>query len=350
MQIASVTLTSNREDIIGDALRSVVDFVDFCLIVDLGITDGTLDVAREVAGGKLRVVKLDEPEAFADARNFGMEEAHRLGADWACSLDTDERIHLNGVDIRKALDEIGSGVVLAPHDSGMYCKERFLKLPLVDRFSSKCHECIVPQDAPQTFFDNICFSELQKSGETLKKKLSEVVSHMNTQIEQEPYNPRWWYYLGDAQHGLGMVDEALHSFEKCAEMDGWDEESAWSCFRASTILGNKGENRRALDLCLAGLVRHPGIAELSWYAGEVCLGMGHPDKAIYWARMAAANGITDGEEHFIRPRIGFRFPFGAKEGPHDLMVRAYTVMGMAKEAADAALVRDRISGVANACA
>ena len=58
MKLFSVTLTSNREDVIGDAIRSVVDWVDGCIIVDLGITDNTLEVVRSVAGEKMKAKKL----------------------------------------------------------------------------------------------------------------------------------------------------------------------------------------------------------------------------------------------------------------------------------------------------
>ncbi len=53
--LVSVTLADNTRAIIGDALRSVVDWVDRVLVVDTGVTDGTLDVARAIAGDKLIV-------------------------------------------------------------------------------------------------------------------------------------------------------------------------------------------------------------------------------------------------------------------------------------------------------
>jgi hypothetical protein len=45
MKIASTTLTGNSAGLIADALRSVVDWVDYCLVIDTGVTDGTLEVA-----------------------------------------------------------------------------------------------------------------------------------------------------------------------------------------------------------------------------------------------------------------------------------------------------------------
>src|SRR4051812_41186822 len=51
-QLVSVTLTGNAEGLIGDALRSVIDWVDACVVVNTGVTDATLDIARDLARDK----------------------------------------------------------------------------------------------------------------------------------------------------------------------------------------------------------------------------------------------------------------------------------------------------------
>ena len=53
--IVSTTLTGSNREIIADALRSVVDWVDWCLVIDTGISDDTLEIARAVVGDKLVV-------------------------------------------------------------------------------------------------------------------------------------------------------------------------------------------------------------------------------------------------------------------------------------------------------
>src|SRR5262245_50207237 len=108
MLIASVTITDNREAVIGDALKSIVDHVDHVVVVDTGATDGTLDVARGVAKDKLTVVEHAWSDSFSDARNASIEAAVALGVDWIFIVDTDERILLNGTDLRAALKRANS--------------------------------------------------------------------------------------------------------------------------------------------------------------------------------------------------------------------------------------------------
>jgi tetratricopeptide (TPR) repeat protein len=177
----------------------------------------------------------------------------------------------------------------------------------------------------------VCFSELPKTPEQAQAKAALIVDHLIAETEREPNNPRWWYYLGDTLLTLDRKDEALNAFVNCANLRGWDEESAWSCFRAATILAAQGKAFEAMETCAKGLARHSGMAELAWLAGEIALSAGQPDKAIYWGRIAVANGLKDGEKHLIRPRTGYRHMFGATEGPYHLMSRAYGTLGMTKE-------------------
>ena len=51
--IVATTLTGSNADIIGDALASVLQQVDRCIVIDTGAKDDTLEVARKVAGDKL---------------------------------------------------------------------------------------------------------------------------------------------------------------------------------------------------------------------------------------------------------------------------------------------------------
>src|SRR5262245_19354036 len=98
MRIASTTFTSNRQDIIGDALRSVVDWCDLCIVIDLGITDSTLAIAHEICGDKLHIERGKWDDDTAKWRNLMLFEAFRFGADWSVTLDTDERLQANGTD------------------------------------------------------------------------------------------------------------------------------------------------------------------------------------------------------------------------------------------------------------
>src|SRR6188768_2857610 len=135
MKIASTTLTGNSAGVIADALRSVVDWVDYCLVIDTGVTDDSLDIARSVAGNKYVSRSFAWIQDFAAARNFALDAAAELGADWAITVDTDERIDRRGIDLRAVMASTTAGVLMMPSSDGTYAKERCFRLPAGQRFS-----------------------------------------------------------------------------------------------------------------------------------------------------------------------------------------------------------------------
>jgi len=112
--IISVTLTSDtKEAIIADALRSNLDQVDRFLVVhlvdDSKAPDRTLQVADEVAKGKLWISDISMDGGMSVWRNKGLLAAANLpGAapgDYAVVTDTDERMAWNGLDLRAFLSQ-----------------------------------------------------------------------------------------------------------------------------------------------------------------------------------------------------------------------------------------------------
>src|ERR1700722_19970112 len=105
MKLVSTTMTGNNEDVIGDAIASVVDWVDAVVVVDTRVTDRSLEIARGVAKEKYVERKFAWVDDFAAARNFALQAAHEAGGDWAVMVDTDETIDRCGEDVRAALEK-----------------------------------------------------------------------------------------------------------------------------------------------------------------------------------------------------------------------------------------------------
>jgi len=321
----STTLTPNSESIIGDALRSVLGHVDECMVIDTGITDRTLDIARDVAGDKLIVRNFPWTGSAADARNFALQCATELGAKWALTLDVDERLHL-GPEVSPDSD-----VLLVPHESGSYTKERFIRLPTKGRWIGPCHECFVlPPGATKTTLRNSTFSELPKTPEQNRAKFERVIKSLTKYAREHPHDPRWFYYLGDAYAFLGKDFEAISAFDACSKLQGWNEESAWACYRHALIQFNRAIYSECIEQCAIGLSRHAGFAELAWLAGFAAYHRGDMDQAIYWSKLAIANGeYTNGPD---LSRIGFKEPSALYEAPLNVLRFAYRSLGKSDEA------------------
>lgn len=333
MKIAACTMyCSYPVEMLLDAMRSVSADVDTYIILLFG--DGALDEGsvRAAVGDRVVVRRYEVGTSTDDLRNAYIQIATELGFDWAMTLDADERVHLEEVNIREELARTDADIILSDFRPDVtqghvtYPKERFFRLPCRDRFLGDVHECMPPVHGKQQKLEGIWFTEIQKSPDQIQAKLQRIVLELTKKSQEEPNNPRTWYYLADALQALDRDEEALKAFGTCADLRGWDEESAWACFRAGIILEKHGKYRKALDICAAGITRHPGIAELCWFAGHVCLRLGCFEHAVHWSEMAVINGTVLGRGKEI-VRIGWRVERGLTAGPFEVMREAYRALG-----------------------
>ena len=334
MKLVSTTLTGNNAELIGDALRSVVDWVDACVVIDTGVTDDSLTIARSVCGDKYVEHAFPWTHDFAAARNFALDVAHDIGGDWALTVDTDERIELRGEPIRKAIETATEGVLMVTDETSTYAKERFFRLPSKARFRGPTHECFPSYEVGSRVLDKARFIELPKNPQAYRAKFERDAEILGSYTREHPDDPRWFYYLGDALQNLARYDEAIGAYKACADLRGWNEESAWACYRAAECYIHDKRFVEAIDVCAAGLARHAGIAELAWLAGFASWQAGRPDQAVFWARMAIPMGLFRGRGKDAK-RIGFRNMAALYEGPYDVLRFALRAVGDAAGADEA---------------
>lgn len=318
--IVSTTISGNSEAIIGDALKSVIPYVDLCLVVDTGITDNTLKVARETCGDKLRVLFIDWKNDFAYARNAALEWAESLGADWALTIDTDERLVINETRC-STLEFATSDVILVFDEYRAYAKDRYIRLPRnsADKWVGRVHEAYVTHPGcRKKIAHEVAIKEIPKTPEQLKAKFERDLVILTEMVKETPDDARWWFYLGETEKWLGMRG-AYDSFENCATLTGWDEEEAWANYRLAELHAIDGMYAGAINQCTVALSAHPGFAEAAWLAGWCSYQLGNYRNAVYWARIAKTIVYTEKE----LPRIGFRHLPAYCDGPADVERHAW---------------------------
>jgi tetratricopeptide (TPR) repeat protein len=336
MTIISTTLTGSNADIIGDALASVLDQVDTCLVIDTGARDATLKVAGEIAAAKLVVREFPWKNDFAAARNFALQAATELGGSWAVTLDTDERLLFDaGVDLRKALQQTPAKVLRVQEEGGSYGKERIVRLPTSLRWNGPTHEALEGQQVGDgADLPGVRFRELPKDAAALRRKTERDIAILKRYTKQHGKQPRWFYYLGAAHQDIGEFAAAIDAYTTCASLGGWAEEGAWACYRAGECCIKLQRWAEAIQYCVNGLAIRPSTAELAWLAAFTMQKVGRNEEAVAWARMAIATGLHAGEGARFQ-RISFRALTGLYEGPYDVLRYAYKALGDTKAAAQA---------------
>jgi tetratricopeptide (TPR) repeat protein len=316
LKIAAVTISANSSLIIADAIRSVIEQVDLVVLVDTGITDDTINKAREIAGQKLRVCK-HAWEDFSTARNASLDFAKELGATWAIVVDTDERLLWNGVNLRNACEEARNEVFYVMSADRSYQKEKIFRLSANVKFVGPTHEAPVGGDRdtlPLAIFD-----ELPKTQDQLFTKRTRDITLLTTWVA-DPENAkdgRWWYYLGDTHQALGNIDEAIKAFAECVKLRvPVSEEGAYAAYRQAECLMISNKLHEAIEACATGLSRYAGVAELSWQAALACYRIGWNEQAVNWAHMSIAVGRYNG---CCAPRHGFIHLPALYELPYDVL-------------------------------
>jgi hypothetical protein len=355
VKIVSVTMTGNNAETIGDALKSVVDEVDLCFVLDTRelVTDGTLDVAGLICGEKLRVARKPWRDDFGHMRTAALDLAFQATkAEWAIWVDTDERIVVEKPGSVRLLAETAADLadaITCWHVSGEYRKERLIRLPRCGAYHGKTHEywtAAVGRDERIARSQGVVrFDELAKTDEQMRAKLQRDAGLLLDMAKQEPDEPRWPYYLGDNFYNQGRFQEDVADQHKAKEdalksyMDaaskgaGWGEMRAWAAFRAANILIEAGEPGMAREM--AGLGLSDRITpELLWVLAAACLVAEDYPEAIKAATHCAAAGDYSGYGSTLRMQeSGHIHPPARFEGPYELIARAYEGLGN-QQAAD----------------
>jgi len=351
VKIASTTITGNCADIIGDALRSVVDRVDLCIVIPTckadEMQDRTIEVAREVCGEKLFVCWYGFPFEFGKARQFALEVARQQGAEWAVTVDTDERlIFEDRYDLRSSLNLANVDLITCLSEDGSYEKERFIRTDTEGAWVGLTHEYFRGDRGRCTWW-GARFREITKTNDEYRAKHERDVRLLTEYVEEHD-EARWWFYLGESYRALFRYLEAIASYLNCASKSGWDEEAGFAHYRASECSALMGEFGRGLELAIAGLAYHAEMAELYWHAGWCAYKLGKHQQAIRLSHAAADRGACWGNFDEQR-RVGFKHLPALYEGPYDVLRHAYRALGekgLAKasdESFDVALKR-RLSG------
>ena len=332
MKLVSFTMSGNREATIGRAMASAAAFADICLLVDTGITDKTIEAAREAAKDKLRVVKHPWQGRFDVMRNLCIEEVNKLAKKdsvikWGVMLDSDEWLEGDFTRARAALEKSLSGkpLFLLWAVGKDHSRERIFRLPTFIRFTGATHESATY--ASQDVLEELRVACYEKTPEDMRAKQVRDRDLLKRQLEEEPNSTRWWYYLGQAEEILGNTLLAVDAYERCAELRGNNEEGAWAYFCASRCWDIRGEHARGLDAAALGLTRRPDFAELAWYAAYHSLKLGLNKEAVEWAEISLKAKSFE-ERDFGFPRKMMRFVPGLYEKPFEVLEDAYKNLGL----------------------
>lgn len=268
MKIVSTTLTGNSEAVIGEALLSACGHVDQCIVIDTGITDGTLAVARAAVGDQLVVRSFPWVNDFAAARNFALRCAEEAGADLALTLDSDERLLFGpGWAREEFADNPDIDVWYASHVDRSYMKERLLRPGRGICWYGPVHEHIPDVGHERKAVTvSLSFTELAKNPTQMYHKNMRDLAVLQSYAPEHPDEPRWWMYLGLTLANMGRNEEAIPPLAKAARMNRFAEFDGRYCVqRVARCCLNAGLTEQGLAFIEEAMRENPAEPQYGYF-------------------------------------------------------------------------------------
>lgn len=198
-------------------------FIDRWTILDTGSTDNTIDIIKRVLFNKEGSLYEEPFINFRDSRNRLLELA---GTECKYNLMLDDTYVLKG-DIRSFLTEVRSDqysnsfTLFIHSDDTKYGSNRLIKSNSGLRYIHKIHEVITDKNNINIVIpDHVAFI-YDKRFDYMEKRTMERkeldLKLLFEELEDDPQNPRTYYYLGQTYSLLKEYDKAFYYFMKRCE-------------------------------------------------------------------------------------------------------------------------------------
>ena len=227
-------MIKNSGDIFRDVLLENLKIADQVTILDTGSTDNTIDIVNEIMQTESRIALYQEPFIdFSTSRNRLMDLAEENNRSCVFHIMLDDTYVLRKSDIlRSFLHEIRSNdypsFSINIKSNIVYSSNRIIRPETKLRYKYKIHEIIdndnkvsalIPLE--KGFIEDIQSDYM--SNRTLDRKYSDLTL-LFEEVEENPEDPRSYYYLAETYLCLKDYENALKYYEKRSHMQGFVEE------------------------------------------------------------------------------------------------------------------------------
>ena len=238
MKLGLTMIVKDEAHVIGRCLDSVFStgIIDYFAIVDTGSSDNTVSIIEEKAKqyNVQGVVITKSFTDFSECRNLALDGI-RGACDWAFWIDADEVLVNKSKNLKASLGfyyELNEYAwVEANQDSLSFYRTNLFRITENTKWKGKVHEFVTLSDygVPASFIEMSIdvFSE-GNSWKNEKQKFVRYAKLLLEQIELEPEEPRWYYFLADTYRNMKTVEfdkKAIEWYQKRISMlDGNEEE------------------------------------------------------------------------------------------------------------------------------
>jgi len=258
-------IVKNESKIITRLFDSVKDLIDCYSICDTGSTDGTPEIIKEYwdkLGVKGQVVH--EPfKNFAHNRNFALEAARKMPADYVLLLDADMILQTVTGFMKQNLTHDAYSV-LQGNPSFYYHNCRIVRNKEGFKYVGVTHEYIdrPPNTSMAIIPKDTMFILDVGDGGSKSDKFERDIRLLTQGIIDEPENEvRYRFYLANSLHDVSRHKEAIEQYRKRIALGGWNQEVWYSWYRIGLCYKALGQLGEAMYAWLEGYEYYPDRIE-----------------------------------------------------------------------------------------
>lgn len=224
-------IVKNESHVIERCLDSVRRWINHWTIVDTGSTDGTQAQIRESMNGIPGSLYERPWTNFAVNRSESIALASPF-TDYLIVIDADDRLESDSNFEFPLLE--GDAYTLAVQDAGhIYHRIQIIRSSLTWRYEGVLHEyleCSTPYKSGH--IDGLRYMRVGGGARSLDpNKFRRDAEVLQSALEQEPENARYWFYLGQSLRDAGDWSAAIDAYERRIALGGWEEETWYALYQ-----------------------------------------------------------------------------------------------------------------------
>ena len=250
-------IVKNESKIITRLFDSVLSLIDCYCICDTGSTDNTQQVILEYFKLKGIPGKIFEKpfENFEFNRNFSLQSCIGM-SEYILLLDSDMVLQINKQFKKELffLENIDAFSILQGTKDFFYKNTRIVKNNGLYEYVGVTHEYI--HNPQNNIIKNIKKEDLFiydiGDGGSKTNKFDRDICLLKHGIEMNPLNGRYYFYLANSYFDTGKYIEAIETYKKRIDINGWEQEIWYSFYKIGLSYKNLNNMNKAILYWIEG--------------------------------------------------------------------------------------------------
>jgi len=260
MSITLSMIVKNEQKVIMRCLESVVNYIDFFVIMDTGSSDDTPNIIANFFKdrGVKGVLIQGEFKNFSYARNKCLQLAYKISpSKYILLIDSDMILKVGDFSFHHITED---GYYITQQDNKLSYKNlRLIKNDKSWYYDGYTHEVLLSSKEHKKStlpHDKIYIMDMSDGG-SKSDKIERDIRLLHLEINEKPTHSRGYFYLANTYFGKGDHTSAEKYYRLRIEMGGWIEE-VWYCYyRLGLIRLVRGNIPEAIYFLFTAIETHP---------------------------------------------------------------------------------------------